>query len=601
MQDAKTYLNLVRERGKKGLPLERVYRQLFNRELYLMAYGKIYRNKGAMTPGTTEETADGMSLAKIDTIILSLRQERYRWTPVRRLYIEKKRSTKKRPLGLPIWSDKLVQEVIRLILESYFEPQFSDHSHGFRPQRGCHTALKDIREVWTGTTWFIEGDIKGCFDNIDHDILLSNLAQKIHDGRFIRLIKGALHAGYLEDWNYHVTYSGSPQGGIISPLLSNIYLHMLDAFVETVLIPEYTKGTRRKAHPIYNALVTSKIPRLKKNGLIQEAEEVMKQAQKLPSIDPKDPEYRRLRYIRYADDFLLGFIGSKEEAEAIKHKLREFLREHLKLELSEPKTLITHARTQTARFLGYSISTFQRDDAREGQRRIYQGRRRINGKIRIALPTDVLREKCREYMQNGKPVHRRSMMQDSPFSIIAHYQAEYRGIVEYYRIADNLYRLHSLKWIMEQSLTKTLASKLKLSVKQVYAKYRTLLQMDGRVTYGLQIIIERGSEKKPLIAQWGGISLKKQKEAPLKDQKVRHWTGRSDLEKRLLADTCELCGSHQQIEVHHIRALKDLNQYGRRDKPAWAKVMASRQRKTLMLCHECHGKIHSGKPTPRMK
>ena len=164
MQNADTVLGVIRQRGRSGLPLERVYRQLFNPELYLLAYGRLYRNKGAMTPGATAETVDGMSLAKIEAIIAALRSERYRWTPARRIYIEKKNSTKKRPLGLPTWSDKLLQEVIRLILEAYFEPQFSDYSHGFRPERGCHTALREVYQRWKGSVWFIEGDISACFD-----------------------------------------------------------------------------------------------------------------------------------------------------------------------------------------------------------------------------------------------------------------------------------------------------------------------------------------------------------------------------------------------------------------------------------------------------
>ena len=201
MQNAETVLNVIRERGRRGLPLERVYRQLFNRELFLMAYMNLYGNKGAMTPGTTEETVDAMSRAKIDRIIERLRQERYRWTPVRRVNIPKKNG-KTRPLGIPPWSDKLVQEVIRLILEAYYEPQFSDHSHGFRLGRGCHTALLDVIRNGKGTKWFIEGDIKGCFDNIDHTVLLSILREKIHDNRFVRLIDNLLKAGYGEYWRY---------------------------------------------------------------------------------------------------------------------------------------------------------------------------------------------------------------------------------------------------------------------------------------------------------------------------------------------------------------------------------------------------------------
>jgi hypothetical protein len=242
MQKAEVILGIIHERGKRGLPLENVYRLLFNPELYLLAYGKIYRNQGAMTPGTTDETVDGMSLERIQTIIETLRYERYVWSPARRVYIEKKNSTKKRPLGLPTWSDKLVQEVIRLILEAYYEPQFSDHSHGFRPNRGCHTALSEIRHGWRGTAWFIEGDIKGCFDNIDHTVLLSILRENIHDNRFLRLIENLLKAGYLEEWKYNATYSGTPQGGVISPLLSNIYLDRLDRFAEQNLLPAYNQG-----------------------------------------------------------------------------------------------------------------------------------------------------------------------------------------------------------------------------------------------------------------------------------------------------------------------------------------------------------------------
>jgi group II intron reverse transcriptase/maturase len=311
MRSATTILEIISERSKKGLPLERVYRHLFNRDLSLMAYGKIYRNAGAMTPGSLPETVDGMSVGKIDAIIEAVRYERYRWTPTRRVYIEKKHSTKKRALGLPTWSDKLLQEVIRLILDSYYDVQFSEHSHGFRPGRGCHTALQEIYETWAGTTWYLQGDISACFDSLSHDILLETLAEDIHDGRFLRLIRGLLKAGYLEDWQWNRTLSGAPQGSIIGPILSNIYLSHLDSFVQTTLIPAYTKGDRRKAHPVYTHLNTT-IGRKRKQGKTEEAKALEKQRHKLPSVDPYDPNYRRLRYCRYADDFFfVGFYWSK--------------------------------------------------------------------------------------------------------------------------------------------------------------------------------------------------------------------------------------------------------------------------------------------------
>jgi group II intron reverse transcriptase/maturase len=244
MQNAETVLNVLRERGRRGLPCNELYRQLFNPDLYLVAYGRIYSNHGAMTPGACGETADGMSMAKISRIIDAMRHERYRFQPVRRVYIPKSNG-KRRPLGLPSWSDKLVGEVVRLLLEAYYEPRFSRRSHGFRPHRGCHTALSEIAETWSGTTWFIEADIADCFGSLDHEIMLSILLENIHDNRFLRLIKQMLQAGYLEEWEYNATLSGAPQGGVASPILSNIYLDRLDTFVETVLIPEYTRGKRR--------------------------------------------------------------------------------------------------------------------------------------------------------------------------------------------------------------------------------------------------------------------------------------------------------------------------------------------------------------------
>src|SRR5690349_7539955 len=253
MRDAETILGLIRERGKKGLPLEKVYRLLFNRNLYLMAYGKIYRNAGAMTAGVTEETPDGMSLDKIDAIIEALRYERYQFLPARRVYIPKKNG-KRRPLGMPVWSDKLVQEVIRLILEAYYDPQFSEHSHGFRPERGCHTALREIYYNWHGTTWFIEGDISQCFDKLDHELLLKILGENIHDERFLTFMRELFDAGYMEEWTFNQTLSGVPQGGIVSPILSNILLDKLDRFVEDVLIPQYTRGTKKRDNPEYKKL-----------------------------------------------------------------------------------------------------------------------------------------------------------------------------------------------------------------------------------------------------------------------------------------------------------------------------------------------------------
>jgi AI2M/AI1M-like, HNH endonuclease/Type II intron maturase len=315
--------------------------------------------------------------------------------------------------------------------------------------------------------------------------------------------------------------------------------------------------------------------------------------QRLPSRDPTDPGFRRLKYVRYADDFLLGFIGPRSEAEEIKLRLEVFLRDHLKLELSQAKTLITHARTGTARFLGYEVHTLHND------RKQTKGRRSVNARIGFRVPKDVVEDKCQEYTEQGEPIYRPELMKERVFSIISDYQAEYRGVVEYYRMAYNLnLAMSRLKWVMERSLTKTLAAKLRLSVKHVYERYHATLIVQGKPYQGLQVTIER-EEKKPLVAQWGGIPLAWDIKATLNDQPERIWNSRSELEERLLADTCEYCGAIERCEVHHVRALKDLHVQGRRPKPRWMVLMAARQRKTMVVCKSCHQDITYGRPMRR--
>jgi len=588
MRNADAVLGVIRDRGTRGLPLEDIYRQLFNRELYLRAYGRLYSNQGAMTSGTTAETVDGMSLAKIDTLIEAIRHERYRWTPVRRVYIPKTNG-KKRPLGIPTWSDKLLQEVIRMILEAYYEPQFSDRSHGFRPGRGCHTALSDVVRQWTGVRWFIEGDIKGCFDNIDHTVLLSMLGEKLHDNRFLRLIENLLHAGYMEGWRYGETLSGTPQGGVVSPILSNIYLDRLDQFVENVLIPAHTRGDARRNNPKWSAL-QSRIRYHNGQGHFDLARSLRKERMRTPSGDPLDPEYRRLRYIRYADDFLLGFTGQRAEAEEIKRQLDEFLATTLKLELSQDKTLITHATSEAARFLGYEIVNQQADDKLDRN-----GRRKVNGRIGLRVPTDVVERHCRLYMRDGKPAARNEMLNDDDYTIVSRYQAEFRGVVQYYLLAINVFHLGKLRWVMQQSLSKTLAGKHKEPRRRLMRKYLSTVETEFGPRACLRVVVERGDGKRPLVAQFGGIPLKRRRDAILVDHKpLMVKTERNELLQRVLADVCEMCGSTNQVEVHHIRKLKDLTINGRKEKPTWVQTMAARKRKTLVVCRACHVQIHNG-------
>jgi group II intron reverse transcriptase/maturase len=587
MRSAATVLDVIRERGRRGLPLERLYRQLFNPQLFLLAYGRIYANKGAMTPGVGTETVDGMSQAKIGAIIDALRHERYRWRPVKRVHIPKKNG-KLRPLGLPTWSDKLVAEVVRLLLEAYYDVQFSDRSHGFRPGRGCHTALSEVVEVWKGTHWFIEGDISDCFGSFDHQVMTSILAEKIHDGRFLRLVSNMLSAGYLEDWRWHATLSGAPQGGIASPVLSNIYLDRLDRFVEQTLLPEYNRGDRRRPNPAYQTVEYS-LARARRRGIPEAVRLLVRNRRRLPSQDPNDPGYRRLRYVRYADDWLLGFAGPKHEAERIKSQIAAFLREDLKLELSESKTKITHATSQAARFLGYEIKTQLSDT------KITRGRRSVNGAIGLFVPRDVIRQRCANYSNRGKPALRGALLHDDDFTIVAKYQAEYRGLVQYYLLAQDVFRLQRLHWVMETSLLKTLAGKHRSTVTTLAGKYKATVQTPDGPRKCLQVIVPRDHRRKPLVARFGAIPLRRNRAAVLTDlSPTMASTKRNELIHRLLAECCEVCGSRTNIEVHHVRKLADLHRPGRPDKPAWVHLMAMRRRKTLVVCRRCHENIHTG-------
>jgi group II intron reverse transcriptase/maturase len=587
MQSAATVLGVLRERGRRGLPLDELYRQLFNPELYLLAYGRVYANHGAMTPGVTQETVDGMSRAKISRIIAVMRHERYRFAPARRVHIPKKNG-KTRPLGLPTWSDKLVGEVVRLLLEAYYEPAFSDRSHGFRPRRGCHTALREIANTWTGTAWFIEGDIADCFGSLDHDLMLTILSEKIHDNRFLRLVRNMLTAGYLEDWKWGATLSGAPQGGVASPILSSIYLHKLDQFVETVLIPEYTRGGRRARNPAYLDL-QGQLAKARRRGDRPLARALRRRMVSLPSADPDDPGYRRLRYCRYADDHLLGFTGPKAEAEEIKQRLAEFLRDELKLELSQEKTLITHARTGAARFLGYEITVQHNDTKKTGRYR------RVNGQVALRVPLDVIKAKSAPYLHRGKPAKQKALTNGSDHAIVATYGAIYRGIVQYYLLAGDVYRLHRLRWVMETSMLKTLAGKHRSTVSKMAAKHKAKIQTPHGPRTCFEARIERDG-RQPLVARFGETPLHRQKTATVIDrQPIRVDYPHKELVTRLLADVCEICQQPGEVEVHHVRKLADLGKPGPLQ-PRWAKAMTNRRRKTLVVCASCHSLTHTGQP-----
>jgi Type II intron maturase/Reverse transcriptase (RNA-dependent DNA polymerase) len=416
------------------------------------------------------------------------------------------------------------------------------------------------------------------------------MQENIHDHRFIRLVKPLLDAGYMEARSFHTTYSGVPQGGVISPILSNIVLDRLDKYVERALIPVYTRGLRRKTNRPYVALTVA-ASEARKAGDREMARQLSKQAQTMPSRAPNDSAFRRLWYCRYCDDFLLGCIGTKAEAQEIKNRLATFLRDELELELSAEKTLITHARDDVAHFLGYAVHTLHANDKHD-----HRGQRCLNGAIGLRVAAHVMNAHGAKYLRYGKP---RSLMQrvhDSAYSIVAQYQTEYRGIVQYYRMAYNLHQLQKLTWVMEQSLVKTLAKKFNASRGKIYRRF-TALHRNPHGTYKvLEVHVERGPSKKPFVAHFGGVPLRWNRWVTINATQTEPiWSGRSEVVERLLAEACELCGATEKIEVHHIRTLADLEREGRSHRPRWVRIMAARRRKTLVVCQNCHHNMQYGR------
>lgn len=593
MRTTQTILEMVHHRGQQGLDLERVYRLLYNEELYLAAYGKLYANEGALTPGIDpHDTVQNMNRQRIADIINDLKTGTYQWTPVRRVNIPKAKG-KTRPIGILVWRDRLLQEVIRMILEAYYNPQFSELSHGYRPHRGCHTALQEISK-WHGTKWFVEADLEKCFDKIDHDQLLIIMGRKIKDQRFLKLIQGLLKAGYLENWHYHSTYSGTPQGSGLSPLLANLILNELDQYVEKELIPQYTQGEKRKWNPAYRRLGMA-LAYAKKKGDTRHYKQLYQERSQLPAMDTHDPDFRRLRYVRYADDSLLGFIGPRSETIEIKEKLSQFL-QTIKLTLSEEKTLITHATQERARFLGYDIYIAQDNQQYDPRQTRGQTKRRsINGRPIFNVPQEVIKAWSQRDTRKGQPIHRPALLEASDYEITKTYGMELQGLVNYYQYAHNVSRLYKVKYHLMMSLVKTIATKHKRSAKWVYKKYKRK-SAEGMTAIMVEMPNPNNPDK-PLWAQFGNKPIRHNRTAIIIDDLIQFHPGRNELVRRLLADKCELCGSADQIRVHHVRHLKDIRKkyQGQSPSPQWVKFMMERHRKTVVVCQRCHTAIHAGR------
>jgi Type II intron maturase/AI2M/AI1M-like, HNH endonuclease len=418
--------------------------------------------------------------------------------------------------------------------------------------------------------------------------LLSILAETIHDNRFIRLIRYMLQAGYMDGWIYGTTRSGTPQGGVVSPILANAYLDKLDPFVETELRPTYSRGIEREANRDYWRTPV-RLRGARQHGDRREARRQALALRHIPRRRPDDPHYRRLRYVRYADDFLLGFIGPAEEAEEIKPRLGTFLRDQLKLDLSQEKTLITHARTQAARFLNYEIRVQYRDDLLTNKRRA------TNGKVALRMPVDVLKTYKASYVVDGHPKRNMLLAQDSDFTIVDRYGGIFRGIDNYYAWAQNVSWLQRRKFVMENSLLHTRASKHRTTVRRILKRYKTQTETTHGPRTCLEVRIER-EKKAPLIARFGGFPVVRHEVLITRDRIPYGGPRitRTERVQRRLHEECELCGNKGPVEGHHIRKLADLKRHGKHP-PAWVQVMVMRRRKTLYVCRDCHVAITHGR------
>jgi group II intron reverse transcriptase/maturase len=567
-----------------------LYRLLYNPTLHIMAYERLKSKPGNMTPGADGKTLDGYGLEDIQRMIDLLRTEQYCARPVKRVYIPKKAKGKYRPLGIPSPRDKIVQECVRLILEAIYEPNFHDNSHGFRPNRSCHTTLESLRRNWVGTKWAIEADITACFEKIDHKRLLDILREKIQDDRFINLIRKFLNAGYLENWTYHRTHSGTPQGSVISPILTNIYLDKFDQKLEDIC-QRYSTGERRKPNTTYYTLQRQRKQLLKlgeaypalREGLKDEIRNLNRRILCTPPYDYNDPSYIRVKFLRYADDVIIGVIGPKSLAKQIKDEMAAFLDEDLKLELNRDKTRITHLPTEQAHFLGYVLKTASPRWRRRNMQRkrsphnVVQTVKTTSGNIKLLVPLRELSKKLKKYMANGQPTDMCAFINQPTDHIIGHYNGVIRGWYNYYQLAENVSSLNYARYVLQYSLAKTLAHKENSSVSKIFRKY------------GKDITFQKPNGRKIHFFNQPLKQVKRAKGSRINLDILPIWAPRRTRSR--LLDDCAICGSQEKIEMHHVRHIRKRGKKVR----GFALYLAAINRKQLPVCRKCHREIHNGK------
>lgn len=573
---------------------DNLFKLVCSPQLAVIAYESIKSKPGNMTAGDDGSTLDEISLTKIVNLCQSIKDQTYKPIPVRRKFIPKANG-KTRPLGIPSPRDKIVQEMLRVILESIYDsekPTFADSSHGFRANRSCHTALREFQS-WQGTRWIIEGDIAGFFDNIDHHILIDLLRKRIKDERFINLVWKFLRADIREeDKSLTNCRKGTPQGGVISPILANIYLHEFDLWMIN-LQKELQKGIKRKPNPEWRKLNRRRLYVLDKNGGVEteETRELKQQADALPTVMPDDPDFCRVYYVRYADDWIIGVSGSKELATSIKERASFFLKETLKLDLSVEKTLITHAKRERAKFLSFKVgigggvksTTVHTENKRTRVKRVTGWQPRIE----ISATELVLRLHkagfCKaKNEQSFFPCSKKSFIALEDHEIVMRFNSVWRGIYNYYAIADNAHKLSWIGYILQYSCIMTIAHKHRLRVPKVIQKYGIYPKAKYQVKNG---------ETK--FAQfWTPENWRMEINANVLPVDIEVTLAKIySLTRSKLGHNCMVCGAQNNIEMHHVRALRIGN---RNITNGFNRIMSAINRKQVPLCRSCHKNVHNG-------
>jgi group II intron reverse transcriptase/maturase len=572
-----------------------LYRLMFEEDLYIVAYERIKSKPGNMTPGTDGKTLDSFSLKEIQHIIQLMRTEHFRFKPVRTTFIPKANG-KMRKLGMPCIRDKVVQEVIRMILEAIYDSPYGAYfrptSHGFRPKRSCHTALKEIRDKWSATNWLIEGDIRACFDEIEHHTLIDILRKKIADERFINLIWKFLHAGSLDiRGRRRDSLAGTPQGGIASPILANVYLNELDEFVEQ-LQTKLEKGTAKRPNPTYRSLRKQRM-RMAKKGLskTREFREISRRMRSIPSAMVNDPDFVRIKYLRYADDWIIAVSGSHALAEEIKQEMKIFLKETLKLTLSEEKTHITNAKTEEAFFLGTSIhmgsvGKIKLTTSTNSSGRMFK-RRSVGWETVMKAPMQRLIKRLSSKgvcTSLGVPTSKAGWTHLDTDQIINLYSSINRGIQNYYRFVDNWSNLSRIQYLLDYSLAKTLAHKFKISLPKVFKRFGKIIKTTLRN--------KSGDER--TVTFYTNRDWSKARDA--------FNTGNPGVDLLLLATRlhtrsklgkpCCICNKQGQTVMHHVRHIRKLSD--KREPTGFNRILRALNRKQIPICSACHHRIHRG-------